>query len=41
MTTLNSFATATGATPAELHPEAFLPADDATAGVLRKRANRW
>jgi transcriptional regulator with XRE-family HTH domain len=41
MTTLTSFATATDVTLAELHLEAFLPADDATADVLRKRATRW
>lgn len=41
MTTLTSFATATDVTIAELHLEAFLLADDATADVLRKRAQRW
>jgi len=41
MTTLTSFATATDVTLAELHLEAFLPADEATADVLRKRAERW
>jgi transcriptional regulator with XRE-family HTH domain len=41
MTTIMSFATATDVTLAELHLEAFLPADDATADVLRKRAQRW
>ena len=41
MTTLTSFATATDVTLAELHLEAFLPADETTADVLRKRADRW
>ena len=41
MTTLTSFATATDVTLAELHLEAFLPADDATAAALRNRAARW
>jgi len=41
MTTLTSFATATDVTLAELHLEAFLPADDGTADVLRRRATRW
>jgi len=41
MTTLTSFATATDVTLAELHLEAFLPADEATSDVLRKRADRW
>lgn len=41
ITTLTSFATATDITLAELHLEAFLPADEATADVLRKRAERW
>jgi hypothetical protein len=41
MTTLSSFATATDVTLAELHLEAFLPADDTTAVVLGKRAKRW
>ena len=41
MTTLTSFATATDVTLAELHLEAFLPADEVTADVLRKRADRW
>ena len=41
ITTLTSFATATDVTLAELHLEAFPPADDATADVLRKRAQRW
>jgi hypothetical protein len=38
---LTSFATAADVTLAELHLEAFLPADEATADVLRKRAERW
>jgi transcriptional regulator with XRE-family HTH domain len=38
ITTLTSFATAANVTLAELHLEAFLPADEATADVLRKRA---
>lgn len=37
LTTLTSFATATDVTLAELHLEAFLPADDATAEILRAR----
>jgi len=37
ITTLTSFATATDVTLAELHLEAFLPADDRTAEVLRRR----
>ena len=37
MTTLTSFATALDVTLAELHLEAFLPADDATARILRER----
>jgi transcriptional regulator with XRE-family HTH domain len=37
ITTLTSFATATDVTLAELHLEAFLPADDGTAEVLRRR----
>jgi transcriptional regulator with XRE-family HTH domain len=41
ITTLTSFATAVDVTLAELHLEAFLPADEATADVLRKRAERW
>jgi transcriptional regulator with XRE-family HTH domain len=41
MTTLTSFATAFDVTLAELHLEAFLPADEATGDVLRKRAERW
>src|SRR6266508_5798142 len=38
ITTLTSFATAVDVTLAELHLEAFLPADDATAEILRRRA---
>lgn len=38
ITTLTSFATAVDVTLAELHLEAFLPADDATAQILRRRA---
>jgi transcriptional regulator with XRE-family HTH domain len=41
ITTLTSFATAADVTLAELHLEAFLPADEASADVLRKRAERW
>jgi transcriptional regulator with XRE-family HTH domain len=37
ITTLTSFATATDVTLAELHLEAFLPADEATAEILRRR----
>jgi transcriptional regulator with XRE-family HTH domain len=37
ITTLTSFATATDVALAELHLEAFLPADDATAAHLRDR----
>ncbi len=37
ITTLTSFATAADVTLAELHLEAFLPADDRTAKVLRRR----
>jgi MmyB-like transcription regulator ligand binding domain len=40
ITTLTSFATAADVTLAELHLEAFLPADETTADVLRKRAER-
>ena len=40
MTTLTSFATAVDVTLAELHLEAFLPADEATARLLRERARR-
>lgn len=38
VTTLTSFATAVDVTLAELHLEAFLPGDDATAEILRRRA---
>jgi transcriptional regulator with XRE-family HTH domain len=38
ITTLTSFATAVDVTIAELQLEAFLPADDATADVLHRRA---
>jgi hypothetical protein len=37
ITTLTSFATATNISLAELHLEAFLPADEATARHLRER----
>ena len=37
ITTLTSFATAADVTLAELHLEAFLPADESTAAVLRRR----
>ena len=40
ITTLTSFATAIDVTLSELHLEAFLPADDATADTLRRRADR-
>jgi transcriptional regulator with XRE-family HTH domain len=40
ITTLTSFATATDITLAELRLEAFLPADQATAELLRRRADR-
>jgi transcriptional regulator with XRE-family HTH domain len=40
ITTLTSFATAVDVTLSELHLEAFLPADDATADILRRRAER-
>jgi transcriptional regulator with XRE-family HTH domain len=40
MTTLTSFATALDVTLAELHFEAFLPADEPTARILRERAER-
>jgi hypothetical protein len=39
ITTLTSFATAVDITLAELHLEAFLPADDATATILHARAS--
>src|SRR6266508_3572271 len=38
ITTLTSFATAVDVTLAELHLEAFLPADAPTAAILRRRA---
>ncbi|KQV18551.1 MULTISPECIES: helix-turn-helix transcriptional regulator [unclassified Kitasatospora] len=38
ITTITSFATALDVTLAELHLEAFLPADEATATILRARA---
>lgn len=38
LTTLTSFATAVDVTVAELHLEAFLPADAETAEILRRRA---
>jgi MmyB-like transcription regulator ligand binding domain len=40
ITTLTSFATAVDVTLSELHLEAFLPADEATADILRRRAQR-
>jgi transcriptional regulator with XRE-family HTH domain len=40
ITTLTSFATAVDVTLSELHLEAFLPADEATADILRSRAER-
>jgi transcriptional regulator with XRE-family HTH domain len=40
ITTLTSFATAVDVTLAELHLEAFLPADAATAEILQRRALR-
>lgn len=40
ITTLTPFATAADITLAELHLEAFLPADQATAELLRLRAGR-
>lgn len=40
LTTLTSFATAVDVTLAELHLEAFLPADEETASVLREAATR-
>ena len=40
ITTLTSFATATDITLAELELEAFLPADEATADVLRRRGEQ-
>jgi transcriptional regulator with XRE-family HTH domain len=40
ITTLTSFATAVDVTLSELHLEAFLPGDDTTADILRRRASR-
>ena len=40
ITTLTSFATAVDVTLAELHLEAFLPADEASAEILRRRVQR-
>ncbi|MGW4641477.1 helix-turn-helix domain-containing protein [Sphaerisporangium sp. NPDC004334] len=40
LTTITSFATAVDVTLAELHLEAFLPADEPTAALLRARAAR-
>lgn len=40
LTTLTSFATAVDVTLAELHLEAWLPADETTADVLRQRVTR-
>jgi hypothetical protein len=40
ITTLTSFATAVDVTLAELRLEAFLPADQASAEILRRRAER-
>lgn len=40
ITTLTSFATAVDVTLAELHLEAFLPADETSAEILRHRAQR-
>jgi hypothetical protein len=40
ITILTSFATATDVTLAELHLEAFLPADEPTARLLHRRADR-
>ena len=39
ITTLTSFATAVDVTLAELHLEAFLPADESSARILRSRAS--
>ncbi|MEU2257909.1 helix-turn-helix transcriptional regulator [Nocardia xishanensis] len=39
ITTITSFATAVDVTLSELHLEAFLPADDQTAAILRTRAD--
>ncbi|MFC7101662.1 hypothetical protein ACFQQB_15030 [Nonomuraea rubra] len=38
ISTLTSFATAVDVTLSELRLEAFLPADEATAEILRQRA---
>jgi hypothetical protein len=40
LTTLTSFATAVDVTIADLHLEAFLPADEQTAEALRQRSQR-
>lgn len=40
ITTLTSFATAVDVTLAEIHLEAFLPADEQTARILAERASR-
>jgi hypothetical protein len=40
ITTLTSFATALDVTLAELHLEAYLPADEHTARILRRRERR-
>ncbi|WP_084501574.1 helix-turn-helix domain-containing protein [Nocardia xishanensis] len=40
ITTITSFATAVDVTLSELHLEAFLPADDHTAAILRTRTDR-
>ncbi|MGW4210876.1 helix-turn-helix domain-containing protein [Lentzea sp. NPDC004789] len=40
LTTLTSFATAVDVTLAELHLEAWLPVDESTADILRRRAAR-
>ncbi|MDI2129169.1 helix-turn-helix transcriptional regulator [Yinghuangia seranimata] len=40
LTTLTSFATSLDITLAELHLEAFLPADEESAAILRERAER-
>lgn len=40
ITTLTSFATAIDVTLAELRLEAFLPADETSAEILRRRAQR-
>ncbi|MFE9423508.1 helix-turn-helix domain-containing protein [Kitasatospora sp. NPDC006697] len=41
LTTLTTFATAVDVTVAELHLEAFLPADERSAAILRARAAAW